>query len=121
MEDATELLVLVAGTPPNDLSHLGTTPKATTSHWSKDIKKTIYTLNIDDYAPEICALTYPLIQAYARKIGADFQVIRERKFPDWPVVYEKLQIHELGQRDSNDWNIYIDSDTLINPEMFDIT
>jgi hypothetical protein len=89
--------------------------------WSRAIEKTIYTLNIGDYAPEICALTYPLIQAYARKIGAKFHVIRERKFPDWPVVYEKLQIHELGRVDGNDWNIYIDGDTLVNPEMFDIT
>ncbi|HWB97853.1 MAG TPA: hypothetical protein VG672_14160 [Bryobacteraceae bacterium] len=50
--------------------------------WSRPIKKTVYTLNIGDYAPEICALTYPLMEAYARKIGADFHVIRERKFPD---------------------------------------
>jgi hypothetical protein len=112
-----------------DLTALGTSAaldsaeashKAPNPHWSKPIRKTIYTLNIGDYAPEICALTYPLIQAYARKIGAEFHVIRERKFPDWPVVYEKLQIHELGMN-GNDWNIYIDSDALVSPEMFDIT
>ena len=91
------------------------------SGWSRPVKKTIYTLNIGDYAPEICALTYPLIQAYARKIGADFHVIRERKFPEWPIVYEKLQIYELGRKHGNDWNIFVDSDTLINPEMFDVT
>ena len=71
------------------------TPLAEPS-WSKPLRKTIYTVNIGDYAPEICALTYPLMQAYARKIGADFHVIRERKFPAWPVVYEKLQVHELA-------------------------
>ena len=60
------------------------------------------------------------MRAYARKIDAEFHVIRERKFPEWPLVYEKLQIHELG-RCGNDWNIYIDSDALVNPEMFDIT
>ena len=95
-------------------------PKVSSS-WSKQVKKTVYTLNVGDYAPEICALTYPLMQAYARKIGADFHVIRERKFPGWPAVYEKLQIHELGREHGNDWNIYIDSDALINPEMFDVT
>jgi hypothetical protein len=89
--------------------------------WSKPIKKTIYTLNVGDYAPEICALTYPLLQAYARKISADFYVIRERKFPDWPMDYEKLQIHDLAREHGNDWNIYIDSDTLVSPEMFDVT
>jgi hypothetical protein len=89
--------------------------------WTKAIKKTVYTLNIGDYAPEICALTYPLLQAYARKIGAEFRVIRERKFPDWPLDYEKLQIHDLAKEDGNDWSIYIDSDALVSPEMFDVT
>jgi len=37
------------------------------------------------------------------------------------VVYEKLQIYELAQEMGNDWNIYIDSDTLINPDFIDIT
>jgi len=99
--------------------HVGA--RVAASNWSKPIKKTIYTVNIGDYAPEICALTYPLIQAYARKIGADFHVIRQRKFPDWPVVYEKLQVHELAKEHGNDWNICIDGDALVNPEMFDIT
>lgn len=93
----------------------------TLKSWSRPVKKTVYTLNIGNYAPEICALTYPLMQAYARKIGADFHVIKERKFPGWPVVYEKLQIYQLGREHGNDWNIFIDSDALINPEMFDVT
>ena len=59
--------------------------------WSKPVKNTIYTLNIGNYAPEICALTYPLMEAYARKIGADFYIIRDKKYPEWPVVYEKLR------------------------------
>lgn len=82
-------------------------------------KKTLYTLNIDNYAPEITAITYPLLERYAEKIGANFHIIKERKFPDFPVVYEKLQIHELGK--DNDWNIYIDSDAFIHPDLFDIT
>ena len=83
------------------------------------MKKALFTLNIDDYAPEICALTYPLLQRYASRIGADFNIISKRKFPDWPVVYEKLQIHELGR--AYDWNIFFDSDCLVHPELFDIT
>ena len=89
------------------------------SRQKRTIQKTIWTLNVDNYAPEITALTYPLIQHYAHKIGADFRTITERKFPDWPVVYEKLQIHELGK--DNDWNIYIDSDAVVHPDMFDPT
>jgi hypothetical protein len=83
------------------------------------VSKTVWTLNIDDYAPELCAWTYPLLLNYADKIGADFRVITERKYPDWPVVYEKLQIRELGA--DNDWNIYIDSDALVHPDMYDLT
>jgi len=82
-------------------------------------KKTIYTLNINDYSKEITDLTYPFIKKYAHKIGADFHIITERKFPDYPIVYEKLQIYDLGY--DNDWSIYIDSDALIHPDTFDIT
>ena len=89
------------------------------SKQKKTIQKTIWTLNIDNYAPEVVKLTYPLLEHYAYKIGADFRVITERQFPGWPVVYEKLQIHELGAE--NDWNIYIDSDALVHPDMFDPT
>lgn len=87
----------------------------------KKLKKTIFTLNVDNYAPEITELTYPLLKRYAKKIGADFHVITERKFPKYPPVYEKMQIYELSKQMGNDWNIYIDSDTLVHPDMFDIT
>lgn len=80
-------------------------------------KRVLYTLNIDNFAPEITALTFPLMKHYAHKIGAEFQVITERKFPDFPPVYEKLQIFELGR--DIDWNIYVDADALIHPDMFD--
>lgn len=83
------------------------------------IKKVIFTLNVGNYEPEITALTYPFMERYAKKIGAEFKIITERKFPDFPIVYEKLQIYELGK--DNDWNIYFDGDALIHPDLFDIT
>ena len=89
--------------------------------YDKKIKKMIFLLNIDNYSPEVTKITYPLIKRYAHKINADIYKITERKFPGWPPVYEKLQIYELAQKFNNDWNIYIDSDTLIHPDMFDIT
>lgn len=109
--------------PPLDFTSLDLNPRRAPFD-GRPIKKTVWTLNIGPepgklYAPEICQLTYPLLKGYAAKIGADFQVITERKFPDWPVVYEKLQLHELGQ--CSDWNLYIDSDALVSPEFFDIT
>jgi len=85
------------------------------------LKKTLFTLNIGNYAPEITALTYPLMKYYAERIGADFHIITDRRFPNWPVTYEKLQIYELGRQMDNDWNIYIDGDALIHPECLDWT
>lgn len=81
--------------------------------------KTVWTLNIGDYEPAITGITYPFLKHWARKIDAEFREITERKFPDWPVVYEKLQLHELGRE--SEWNIYVDSDALIHPDMFDVT
>jgi len=89
--------------------------------WEKKIRKAIYTLNVDDYASEITAITYPLIQRYAQKIQADFIIINTRKYPEWPPVYEKFQIYDLAKIGGHDWNIYIDSDALIHPDMPDFT
>ena len=85
------------------------------------MKKIIFLLNIDNYAPEITAITYPLIERYAQKIGASIIQITERKFPDFPPVYEKFQIYELAKANPADWYIYIDSDALLHPDLFDIT
>ena len=85
------------------------------------MKKIVWTLNVDDYAPNITAITYPLIRYYANKIDAEFRIISERKFPSWPVTYEKLQIYELAQEAGADWNIYLDSDAIIHPETPDWT
>jgi len=84
------------------------------------MRKILWTLNVGEgYCPGITEMTYPLMKRYAHKIGAEFSVITERKFKDAPIVYEKLQIYELGK--NVDWNIYMDSDALIHPDMYDIT
>ena len=83
------------------------------------MKKVLWTLNINNYEPDICELTYPYLKKYADKIGADFKIITERKFPNMNVTYEKLQVYELGK--DNDYNIFIDSDALIHPDFWDIT
>jgi hypothetical protein len=87
----------------------------------RTVKKTIYTLNVNKYAPEITALTYPLLKHYANKCGADFHVISKRKYLDWPVTYEKLQIYDLAHKRNDDWSIFLDSDTLVHPETLDWT
>ncbi len=85
------------------------------------MKKTIYTLNVNGYSEEITQLTYPLIERYAQKIQADFYVISKRRWPDYAPVYEKLQIYQLQAERQDDWSIYVDSDTLVHPDMFDPT
>lgn len=83
--------------------------------------KTLFLLNIGDYERPITEVTYPLIYGWADKIGAKVHVIRERKFPDWPITYEKLQIHQLAREIGSEWNIYVDSDALIHPQTPDWT
>lgn len=83
------------------------------------MKKTVYTLCVDQYMPDLCALTLPNHAEYAERIGADFQIITKRWYPGWHPTYEKLQIYDLGQ--NNDWNIHIDADILIHPSLRDVT
>jgi hypothetical protein len=85
------------------------------------MKKTLYTLSVDNYPSEITNLTHPLLKRYAEKIDAQFFIIKDRKWPNLPPVYEKLQIYELSKKHKNDWNIYIDSDALVHPDFFDVT
>ncbi len=83
--------------------------------------KTLYTLSINDYAPAIKELTFPLLKHHAEKIGARFQVISERRWPHMPVTFEKFQVAEMALASRDDWSLFFDADTLINPEQFDIT
>lgn len=83
------------------------------------MRKALFTLNVNDYEPEIRALTYPLMREFAGKIKADFIELTERKFPTFPVVCEKWQIYEAGR--GYDWIYYADADTLIHPECIDFT
>ena len=82
------------------------------------MKINIFTLNINNYCPEMMELTVPLMKNYATKIGAEFIEITERKFPDFHIHYEKLQIYELGK--DSDWNVFFDGDVIVNNSMIDI-
>jgi len=82
-------------------------------------KTAIWTLDIGNYIPELSQYTLASFKNYAHRIGADLNVITERKFPDWHIIYERAQIYELGQ--SYHWNILIDLDALIHPQFPDLT
>lgn len=76
-------------------------------------KKLICTLNLDNHQPEVTAITYPTLKAYAAKIGADFVEITERRYK-YSATANKFLIRELGR--GYDWIIYLDSDTIVNPD-----
>lgn len=83
------------------------------------IKKCIYVVATPGWQTAMCELTLPNLKAYADKLRADFRIISERKFPGFPPEYEKHQIYELGQE--YDWNISLDADMLIRPDIDDFT
>ena len=85
------------------------------------VKKTIYTLALNNWAPELTAVTFKLMRRYAEKIEADFVVIEDRKFPDMYPTYEKFQIYDLSQDRGDDWSFFFDADTMIHPDFFDPT
>ena len=82
---------------------------------------TVYTLDVDGYAPDITALTRPLLQRWVEKIGASLHVISTRRWPELPPVYEKLQIPDLARERGDDRIVYIDADALVHPDFFDPT
>lgn len=83
------------------------------------MRKQLYTMNIGNYNPDVTAITYPLFKHYCKKIGAEFCEITERKFPEYPIMYEKMQMFDLSA--GNDWSIYLDADAIVSPDCFDIT
>ena len=80
------------------------------------MKKTVVSLDIN-YPKEITDITFPCMEKYAKNIGAEFLVLKERKFPDLPITQEKFQLYDLD----SDYIIFLDADALINPDAFDFS
>lgn len=80
------------------------------------MKKILVTLDIN-YPKEITNLTFPYMKKYAENIGAEFLVLTERKYPNLPITLEKFQLYDIGA----DYIIFLDADTLINPNAFDFS
>ena len=80
------------------------------------MNKVLYTPNYNQYEPEICSITYPLIKQYCHKIGADFRII-DKPF-DLGVdtkISGKFHLHKLAQ-EKNQITMFLDSDALIHPD-----
>lgn len=83
------------------------------------MKKQVVTLNINNYQPKITEITYPSIQLWADKIGAEFKIIDKPVFNMPSPTYEKFQLYEMSK--GYDWTMFIDSDALIHPDCPDWT
>ena len=82
-------------------------------------RKCIHVVAINNWQPELCAITIPNLLNYAKKIKADFNLITEARFPTFPPNYERFQIWEEGK--NYEWNFNIDADTLLHKDCKDPT
>lgn len=83
-------------------------------------RKCVHIVGKPVYNEELCDITVPRIEAYARSIGADINMIgATRVFPDYPLTYERMQIYAAGR--GYDWNVCIDADMLIGTGVADVT
>lgn len=82
------------------------------------MKKALVTLDIN-YNKKITDITHPYMREYAEKIGAEFIIINDRKFPDFSINMEKFQLYEISA--NYEWTIFLDSDAIIHPNCPDLT
>jgi hypothetical protein len=82
------------------------------------MKKIIHVVNINDFFPELFAMTFPTVQSYAQRNGYEINLITKRKFPDFHINYEKMQVWEDGK--DADINLLVDADVLIHPGFPDV-
>jgi len=78
------------------------------------MKTTIHVLLVNNYFPEMSKLTIPTIERWAKKLNGKVNLITNRKWSEWPLLYEKMQIYYDGQ--DSDWNILLDADILVHPD-----
>ena len=71
------------------------------------MRKLIHVVNINDFFPELFALTYPTIRSYAERNGYMINMITERKFPD---VTEFLKRDSISFNDNYNisWKYHVD-------------
>jgi len=82
------------------------------------MRKAIVTAAFGGEYEAMSARSFPTIEAYAGKIGADFVPLGERRFPDRPPYFEKFQLFELLSR--YDRVVWMDSDLLVRPDCPDL-
>ena len=83
------------------------------------MKKIIHCVYINDYFPELWEMCLPTIKQYAHKTQSELNIITQRKFSDWHINYEKMQVYEDGKH--ADCNFLIDADIMIHPQFPDFS
>jgi len=78
-------------------------------------KAALVTTRVENYWPELCAITMPAMERYAHEHSVDFHVITERQFPTYHPAYEKLQVHEIAK--NYERTVLIDADILLHPRL----
>ncbi len=77
-------------------------------------RNVVCSLAIGEIFNEMKSLTLPLIQNYARKIGADFVLFDTEQIHLKDIGFEKYQIRQL--LDSYERVLYLDIDLIVKPE-----
>ena len=83
------------------------------------MKKIIHVVYINDFFPELWDITLPSIKEYAYRTRSELNIITKRKFPEWHINYEKIQVYEDGK--NADCNFLLDADILIHPKFPDFS
>ena len=74
----------------------------------------------DDYSKQQAEISAPLMQSYAAKCGADFRLVTDNHFPDWPMA-NKYRVNTWAKQ--YETTLYLDVDVIIQndpPSIFDV-
>jgi hypothetical protein len=82
------------------------------------MKKAVVTVTMGEAFERLARITHPTIQAYADRIGAEFVVLRERRFPQASESWEKLHLRHLLE--IYDRIIFLDTDLIVRPDTPDL-
>jgi len=74
----------------------------------------VHVVNIGDYFPELFNITIKTVEYFCSRHKFHLNVITERKYPDYPLLAEKLQVYDQDY----DWNLLLDADILVHPDTY---
>jgi hypothetical protein len=82
------------------------------------VKTLVFTICQGEAYQKIAKVTHPTIKAYAKKIGADFLCISEKKISTTSIHWEKFQVFDL--LNTYDRILFLDTDLIIREDCPDL-